>query len=254
MFNPARRNRNIGTARRGHGQNNRLVIPQPTTTSKSYYERLGPYEKLEVTINGHLFLFIVETPRPGSGHACSVADVKHIIEHIPVVDYGKLKLIILRQPKRKEEVLSSVWGRLIYSYEFEGDYYPAIILEAVDYSKRLKWKKTLSIQDQQEFERLKADGHEFVDDGRYFTAELKPGHVRHTQLYRTLLHEFGHYVHYLEVVERRGMEDEELECREQRDEDYFKLPGAEKENFAHKYAANLQDRLIAQEVIPFHPM
>lgn len=254
MFNPARKNRNIGTPKQGHGQNNRLVIPQSGAALKRYYEILGPYEKVEVTINDHLFLFIVETPRPGTLHACSVADIKRIIEHIPVADYGQMKLIVLRQPKRKEEVLAPVWGRMIYSYEFEGDYYPAIILEAVDYSRKLKWKKKLPIPDQQELERLRADGHEFIDDGRYFTAEFKPVHVRQTQLYRTLMHEFGHYVHYLEVVERPGTEDEDLACWEQRYEDYFRLPGVEKESFAHRYAEKLRDQLLVQHLIPFDPL
>ena len=39
---------------------------------------------------------------------------------------------VRRQPKRKEEIISPVWGRLIYSYEFENDYCPAIILDAID--------------------------------------------------------------------------------------------------------------------------
>lgn len=54
-----------------------------------------------------------------------------MITHIPSEDYGDLRFIILRQPKRKEEIISPVWGRLIYSFEFEHEYAPAIILDAV---------------------------------------------------------------------------------------------------------------------------
>jgi hypothetical protein len=131
MFNPTRRNRNIGSAKQGHGQSNRLIIPSPCTSSKTFYERLENYEKTEIKINGHDFLFIVEQTRQNCRHACSIADLTRVIENIPLQDYGELRLIVLRQPKRKEELLSRAWGRLIYSYEFENDFLPAVIIEAV---------------------------------------------------------------------------------------------------------------------------
>ena len=254
MFNPTRRNRNIGTAKQGHGQNNKYCIPQSSTTSKSFYELLGRYEKTEATINGHQFLFVVEQTRPGSQHACSVGDLKSILEHIPSTDYEELKLIVFRQPKRKEEALSPTWGRLIYSYEFEGEYHPAIILEAVDYTKKLKWPKALSIEEQQELERLRTDGHTFSEDGRHFTADLETAIVRQTQLYRTLLHEIGHYVHYLEAVERPATEDEDFEHWQRRHDSYFRIPQRDKEAFAHRYAESLRKQLIEQQVIPFEPI
>ena len=39
-WNPVRRNRNFGTAKHGHGQDNELTIPQPADTLRSFYERL----------------------------------------------------------------------------------------------------------------------------------------------------------------------------------------------------------------------
>jgi hypothetical protein len=101
MFNPARRNRNIGTAKQGHGRNNKLTIPYPCTTAKSFFERLGEYKKLETNLNGHDFIFVVEQTQLNHVHACSVRDLARIIENIPPTDYGELKLIILRQPKRR---------------------------------------------------------------------------------------------------------------------------------------------------------
>ncbi|WP_322518582.1 hypothetical protein [Chitinophaga sancti] len=104
MYNATRRNRNIGTPKQGHGQNNKLTIPEICAISKTFFERLGNYEKLERTINGHDFILVIEQTRESSKHACSTNDIEKIIEQIASSDYGNLKLIILRQPKRKEEI------------------------------------------------------------------------------------------------------------------------------------------------------
>lgn len=254
MYNPIKRNRNIGTDNQGFGQNNKLKIPKPYDTLKSFHERLENYKKERRTINNHKFLFIVEETRDSSMHPCSVEDIVRIIEQIPSKDYGDLKFIILRQPKRKEEILSSVWGRLIYSYEFENEYFPAIILEAVDINKKLVWSKKQKIDDQKEFERLKNDGHIFIENKRNFATVLSPIPSRNTQLYRTLLHEFGHYVHYLDTVERSAQEDEDYEIKEARMDLYFTLPKTEKEKFAHKYADFLNTILTKNNIIPFDPL
>ncbi|MEO6977756.1 MAG: hypothetical protein ABI113_05225, partial [Mucilaginibacter sp.] len=246
-----RRSRNIGTPKQGHGQNNKLTIPTPCTISKSFFERLGTYEKIEATINDHVFMFIVEATRGTCRHACSIMDIEKIIKNIPIADYGDLKLIILRQPKTKEEILSPVWGRLIYSYQFEGNYYPAIIIEAVDYEKKLVWDKRQSPEASKEFDRLKADGHNFVGDKRGFKASLTIENVRNTQLYRTLIHEFGHYAHYLEIVERPGRSNEGFEEWEKRSDKYHKISSSEKESYAHKYADVLIKKLKTEKIIPF---
>jgi hypothetical protein len=36
---PRRRNRNIGAAKQGHGQDNRMVIPEPWADRRVFYER-----------------------------------------------------------------------------------------------------------------------------------------------------------------------------------------------------------------------
>jgi len=250
MFNPLRRNRNIGTKKQGHGQANKLTIPR-SPDLKGFYERLGNYTKHEVAINGNELLFVVEETRSDSQHACSIEDITTLIEHITPEDCKGLKFIILRQPKRKENILSPVWGRLMYSYEFEKNYGPAIILEAADYTKPLKWARSLALNDQKEINRLKEDGHPFVDDGRSLTAELTPEHVRNTQLYRSLPHEIGHYVHYLTVVERPGNEDEGYDAWDQRWGLYRSIPASEREEFAHRYATQLKNKLTEMQIIPF---
>ena len=252
--NPTRRNRNIGTVKQGHGSNNKLTIPSPCLVSRSFYERLGAYEKIEKQINGHLFIFIIESTRKNCLHACTVGDIERIIENIPSSNYGSLKLIVFRQPKRKEEILSPVWGRLIYSYDFEGDYYPAVILEAMDYSKKIHWSKSQQPDDQKEFERLKKDGHQFTENKKDFTAIFELEKVRNTQLYRTLPHELGHYIHYLEFVERPEKEGEDFEEWEKRTEFYSQIPRSEKEKYAHKYAGDLLEKLQKENKIPFAPI
>lgn len=282
MLNPTRRNKNIGTAKQGYGQDNKLVVPYPAVEMKSFFERLGEYKTIEKIINEHKFRFVVEKTRQNSFHACTIEDIEQILNQIPKEDYGELKLIILRQPTRKEENLKSVWGRLIYSYEFENNYSPAVIIEAVDLDRTFKWPKKLSIDSQKELERLKEDGHKIKMSKRFYEAEYELSNIRATQLYRTLPHEFGHYVHYLEVVKRPLSEiqnqinqlDEQIDDNDtsetnplfdkwdslvneykkriqELEEKYFSIPSSEKEVFAHSYADELKKDLTQRGIVPF---
>lgn len=254
MFNPSRRNRNIGTAKQGFSQNNKLTISTPYGSYQSFYEKLTTYKKESRIINNHEFVFVVEDTRLNSVHACSINDIVKIISNIPVEDYGELKFIVLRQPKRKEQIISSVWGRLVYLYEFEKEDFPAIILESIDKDSQLIWSKKLSVDERKEFERLKNDGHIFEESNKYFTSKIEPEFARNTQLYRTLLHEFGHYVHYLEQVEKPGHEDEGFDEWEKRNDIHVNLPKEEKEKFANNYADKIKSELIKKGVIPFKPL
>ena len=282
MKNPTRRNRNIGTSKQGHGQDNKLVIPYPAIDSKSFFERLGKYQSIEREINGHKFKFVVETTRKNSFHTCTIDDIEKIIENIPKKDYGDLYLIILRQPTRKEETLNPVWGRLIYSYEFENNFFPAIIIESIDIERKFRWDKKLNIEHQKELKRLKTDGHKFVIGKRYYESEYKLENIRTTQLYRTLLHEFGHYFQYQNIVLNPltnikteldkldsliGDNDtkesnplfskwdnlfDEYHLRiEENEKEYFSIAQNEKEIFAHKYASRLYKHLTERRIIPF---
>jgi len=282
MRNPTRRNKNFGTAKQGHGQDNSLVIPYPAVEMKSFYERLKNYKVIVRVINGHEFKFIIESTRENSFHACTIDDIEIIISHIPKVDYGELKLIILRQPTRKEELLNPVWGRLIYSYEFEGDFHPAVILDSIDLERKFKWSKSLGVDCQQELERLKQDGHVILASRRHHEAKYEINNIRATQLYRTLIHEFGHYVHYQNIVLRPlkqlksrlegvavkvgdddtsktnilfdkwdELNDEYSRKVTQNEEAYYALPSSEKEAFAHSYAETLKNKLTRENIIPF---
>lgn len=161
--------------------------------------------------------------------------------------------MIFRQPKRKEEILSSVWGRLIYSYKFEDNYRPAIILEAINNNKILKWSKSQTPDGQKELEKLKDDGHKIIQTKREFQIHCSGDSVRSTQLYRTLPHEIGHYKHFLELVGEieDSPDSEKYEVYEKREEKYHNLSSEIKEKYAHNYADEFKKAMIKARVLPF---
>ncbi len=108
--NPARRNRNIGKAKSGHGQTNKLVIAQRYTDLRIFYERLTTYQAVPRNIRGYTFTILVEKTRKTYAHACTVDDLATVFEMIPSADREGLELIVLRQPKVKEAILRPVWG------------------------------------------------------------------------------------------------------------------------------------------------
>lgn len=245
---PGRRNRILVYDYLGYSQENRFTIPSHHKQSKSFPEHLSKYKKHHYRINGHEFCFIVEECRNDCFHACTVSDVVKMLKHIPRTDYGDLKYIIFRQPKRKEQILSPVWGRFIYAYEFENHVAPAIIIEAINTTQKLRWSKRMKVEDQKEFFRLLEDGHEFIEDKRYFTANYDLEKSRNTQLYRTFLHELGHYTHYRVEVELISKNEVELK---KLDNVFQSLSRNEKEKFANRYADALYDELKQKGIIPF---
>jgi len=235
MNNPIRRNRNIGTWKQGYKKQNRFDIPcYYIRESKIYWEKLSNYKKIERQINGWDFTFIVEKTKKGYFHACTVEDLEKILQYIPSVYYGNLRTIILRQPKRTETIFASVWGRLVFYYEFESENFPAIILEVVKSGEKISWSRKMDIDRQKEIERLRNDGFEIYETKRNLEINLTLENVRNTQLYRTLLHEIGHYVQYCEDEEK-----------------FAQLPSGEKEVFAHNFADKLKLELEEKGLIPF---
>jgi hypothetical protein len=257
MRDNRRRNRNIGTAKQGHGQNNRMKIPWSfyfnTGDFRCYFERLTQYKKFTRLINGHEFIFVVEKTRADCRHACSVEDVAHMLEYIPAADYGDLHLIVFRQPKRKEKILCPVWGRLAYAYAFEHDDAPAVILEAFPLSGRVRRSRRLSVEEYHELERLQGDGLSFTADRRGYQAPLTQETVRAVQLYRTLPHEFGHYVHYRQILENPGPDLAGMDRNELWTYYDESIPELEKEKFAHAYADRMNAEWREKGIIPFPP-
>lgn len=235
MNNPTRRNRNIGTAKQGYKKPTPFVLPYYRHEWKVYFEKLSEYTKVKRKINGEDFTFVVEKTRENCFHACTIDDVEEILKYIPLDIYDDLRTIVFRQPKRKEEILSPVWGRLVFGYELESDINPAIILESFDYDNRiLKRSKKLNPDGKKEIDRLINDGFEVIEAKRNYEINITLENVRNVQLYRTLPHEIGHYVQYIAEAER-----------------FDSIPSNEREVFAHRFADTLKAELKNKRIIPF---
>lgn len=229
--NPTRRNRNIGTSKSGHGNNNRFRIPD---YDKVYFERLGSHTVFNIEAQNKRVTLIVEHPRRGVFHACTPGDLQQMLSLLPSSDWDGIEYLVLRQPKRKEELLQPVWGRMVFSFDYQKHSGPAIVLEAVDWNKPLSWGRHLVPDDQAELQRLREDGFTFVERKRGFVLHPSMESVRNVQLFRTLLHEIGHWIDY----RTRG-------------EDSYWREHAEREAYAHRYAQALSCKLRSEGLIPF---
>jgi hypothetical protein len=153
---------------------------------------------------------------------------------VPSLDFDGIDFIVLRQPKRKEEIINPVWGRIAYFAEIGAHQGRAIFIEALPPSKPMRWSKSLTPDRQQELKNLREDGHEIITTRHDHKINVSLESIRATQLYRTLLHEIGHSVD------------------NDRDPNAFdRKSSLEKETFAHQYAEKMSERLIRFGIIPF---
>ena len=178
----------------------------------------------------------------------------YVLKHIPFDDWHGLTTFVFRQPTKKQRIIAPVWGRLFYSAKLgqanrrnlpTG---PALMLEATKIGDTFKWRNSLRPHDAQELARLCSDGHEVISSTREHLIKTTAESVRSTQLFRTLLHEIGHWVDYLSKVERATGDYGALV------DQYFARPSAEREAFAHRYADEMRDGLITRGVLPFDPI
>jgi hypothetical protein len=234
--NPIRRNKNIGTAKSGRGKSNRLVIAQRWADGHIYYEKFRKHTSVTREINGRQLTFIVEQTRSECFHACTVDDIEKILLAIRADDWDGIVYFVLRQPKRKEEILKPCWGRLAYSIDYRRDYGPAIFLEAQTMGKEFIWDKSLGPDDQSELERLREDGATVIATKKHYRIRPNLDSTRTTQLYRTLIHEIGHWVDY------NGTPPVAYNTKSSRD----------RESFAHRYATESAAQLRKAGVIPFN--
>ena len=239
--NPARRNRNIGTAAQGHGNDGELTIPGPAY----FWERLRNPVWVTRVIGDRQLTIAVEPPRAGWSYSVTPDEIATVLRLIPAADHSDLGLVALRQPTNKQEIINPVWGRLRYFVEIGRYSGPCVILEAVRPNDRQTWRRSGPLE-LAEIERLKRDGHEVTQTRRGVVIESDHSSVRATQLYRTLPHEVGHYVDYLQKVETGP----ESGWKQRRDR-YWSLPVDEREVFAHRYADEFRRQHEATGVLPF---
>ncbi|MEL6162873.1 MAG: hypothetical protein AAFR37_03605 [Cyanobacteria bacterium J06628_3] len=251
-YNPTRRNRKIGTKSAGYGQDNKLVIPWAWADDRIFYERLVDPVVVEIQVGSVSKHVIIEPTIKEFIHACTVDDIQRLLELIPVEHINDITAFVLRQPKRKEQILSSVWGRLVYSSDVCGFSGPTVYLEAQNFEQPLKWSKSLTPEGAKELERLREDGHVVVTDKRQHIINSTLDTIRNTQLYRTLPHEIGHYVDYLTKVEEPSKDNFDLWSV--LNDKYHSRPSQERESFAHRYADEFRKQQISMGKIPFERM
>lgn len=252
--NPVRRNRNVGTRKHGHGQNNRFVVPSTRHDARMPLERLGPHSLVERQVGTLLMPIIVERTHPDFVHACTVDDVARVLSCVPSEDLAGICCVVLRQPTRKQYTLDRVWGRLQYAVELGKLSGPAIYLEAVHRTAReQRRRKSLDPHEALRLERLRSEGHGIITTQREYRVVTTPEAARNTQLYFTLLHEVGHWVHRTTEVEAPAKEEAGTGADHwlERWERYFSKPSREREEFADRYADNVSSRLRALGAIPF---
>jgi hypothetical protein len=235
-WNPVRRNRNIGTKKQGRGRNNALQIPWSWHDTKVFWENLKTFDIVERRISSRErpLPFVVEPLRAGCFHACTPDDIAHICSELPQPDAEAIDFIVLRQPKRKEEILAACWGRAAFFAEIGPFSGAAVILEAQPTGLVMPWSRSLSPDRRKELERLREDGHHVQETRSRYLVHTTSEAVRATQLYRTLLHEIGHLLDYSRCAV--GWDSK---------------PAVEKEVFAHSYADSLRRDLLKRGVIPF---
>lgn len=232
--NPGRRNRNVGTKAHGHGQNNRFGIPESWHEFKRFYEKLSSFVAVKRVVGIREVAFLIEPTRPGWFHPVTVDDVCAILAHVPPADLRTVDLIVLRQPTRKQRTLSPVWGRAAFYFDVDDFNGSAIVLEAQT-AEPILWPVSLSPERARELKRLEDDGHQVRRDARHYEIRTTKASLRNTVLYRTLLHEVGHHVDYARCTE----------------EEWDGRTPSQKEDYAHRYAAETASRLQAAGVLPF---
>lgn len=255
-WRPERRNRNIGTAASGHGQSNKMVVPNSRLDRFGldtwYVERVNPSIIEEHTIKNNSIKILYETPYEGFTYGCSPKDVIHLLNQVPEKNTELIDLIVFRQPTKKQIQQNSVWGRLLYCAIIGDNIGAAIYLEAQEIGSKIKWSRKLNLEDQAELKRLREDGHQIEETKREFIIIPTEQTIRNTILYRTLLHELGHWVQY-----DRDFLDDRTALSQNSDvayELYFAQPSIEHENFAHRYASEIGSKLRKNGSIPFNPI
>ncbi|TJZ68373.1 hypothetical protein [Chitiniphilus eburneus] len=236
-WNPARRNRHVGTKAHGHGANNRLTIPESWHELKCYFEKLSSYVVVTKSIGERELKFFVEPTRSDWFYPCTVDDICAVLSHCSVNVLNSFDFVVMRQPTRKQRILCPVWGRAIFSFDIDKHRGAAIVIEAQDLAP-IDWDKSITPEYTRELERLRKDGHEIRNVRRGIQIHTTPNSLRNTVLYRTFLHEIGHHIDYSQSS------SEEWDAKTK----------PVKEDYAHRYASELYGLLSKQGVLPFKPI
>ena len=237
-WNPTRRNRHAGTGAHGHGDDNRLVIPDGTRGQLDFTERLPGAVRVTRPVGLRDLVFWVQPPALGCFHPCTVDDIAQLLNGLPADERNALGMVVLRQPTRKQRVLRPVWGRAVFAFRPpQGADAPAVVLDAQSLAP-LRWPNSLVVEDAQELDRLRADGHSVQPDRRGLRIAVTPQSMRATLLQRTVLHELGHL----------------LDRQRHSAASWASKLAREREDTAHRYAAQAWARWLMYGRAPFPPI
>jgi hypothetical protein len=186
MFNPIRRNRNIGRKGFGRGKDNKMVVPDDRIPVSNVDVQV-------VTVDGRSLTVIKQPLLPGFQYYVRTDEVAPLLERAGE-DAAGIEFVIFRQPTKKREQLLPVWAAYWPKFEFRGRAGAAIIISAINASKTLKWPLSLTPEDERELHELKAEGRKVMKHDRYYGISMASEAIKRTQLGRSIPHEIGHHV------------------------------------------------------------
>ncbi len=260
-WNATRRNRNIGTSKQGFGSNNKLVIPEWWSDYRHFTEVLTDFKVVYREIHGHKMPFVIEPTSKNYVYSCTIDDIAFLLNAAPhkhVIDEKwdlRIQGIVLRQPKRKEETLCSAWGRFYGAADVGPISGNAIFIQACPIPFIIKRSRHLRPMERKKVDRLTSEASHFEENKRYYILHFDMEACRRVQLYRTLLHELGHWVDYYKNVELPSMIDESKNQYSNLWDTlwnkYWSHPSSQRESFAHRYEDELINELNAKNIIPF---
>lgn len=176
-------------------------------------------------LNDRDITLIEERPLAGFCHALSLEDVQDLLLHLAPNERRGLAYVILHQPTRKADVLRPRWAAYVPEYRRGDVLGPAILIEAIDPAKPLRWTASLTPSDRRELTMLKREGHLVTRRGRFYLISMEPHTVRRTQR-RSFLHEMGHHVQYMRNPAA-----------------FARLTSTDKESFANRFARRYEHLL-----------
>ena len=205
------------------------------------------YETFTEQIGTREIIVIVEEPVPPFEHIPSVNDVFAMVKMVPEADRDGLDMYVLKGETRKRKMLNCCWGRMIYEVSIDDYTGGAVFLYANDLQP-FRVDKSVTPDGAKKLERYEIDGHRIRTEKRHHIVEPTRESVRAGLLYRTLLHEVGHWRQFLERVDLDGISEEE---RTRLWELFCTMPVKDKEDYADRYADTLRSKLLKQGLIPF---
>ncbi len=252
-WRPARRNKKTGTSDQGFKNRNTFRISTSWADSRPFWEKVKNPVILPQNIGGHKFALVVEPVLADFKYYVTVDDLLQIVAEVPKREREDITAFVFRQPKRKERIFSNTWGRLAYFAEF-GEYGgPSVIIESQPEKTEFKTTKHVTPDHQKELDKLEEEGHKITRGRNCNIIKSPPEAKRNTQLYRTILHEIGHYVQYMQDVNMPSDYGDGENWQGLHDE-YFARPSLDKEYFAEKYAEEIRERLMFAGIVPFSPI